>query len=35
MTSSRRILLLFSLGIGLPSVMLGYLALRGVQNDQA
>ena len=31
----RRILLLFLLGIGLPSFLLGYLAFRGVRNDQA
>ena len=31
----RRILLLFSLGIAAPSFLLGYLALRGIQNDQA
>ncbi len=30
-----KILLLFFLGIGLPSLLLGYLALRGIQNDQA
>jgi signal transduction histidine kinase/tetratricopeptide (TPR) repeat protein len=30
-----RIILLFLLGIGLPSLLLGYLAFRGVQNDQA
>jgi signal transduction histidine kinase len=30
-----RIILLFLLGIGLPSLILGYLAFRGVQNDQA
>ena len=30
-----KILLLFLLGIGLPSILLGYLALRGIQNDQA
>jgi signal transduction histidine kinase/tetratricopeptide (TPR) repeat protein len=30
-----RIILLFFLGIGLPSLILGYLAFRGVQNDQA
>jgi signal transduction histidine kinase len=28
-------LLLFLLGIGLPSLLLGYLAFRGIQNDQA
>ncbi len=31
----RRTLLLFVLGIALPSVLLGYLALRGIRNDQA
>ena len=31
----RRILLHFFLGIGLPSLLLGYLAFRGIQNDQA
>ncbi|MCJ7629565.1 MAG: hypothetical protein MUO50_14410, partial [Longimicrobiales bacterium] len=31
----RRIILLFGLGIGLPSSLLGYLALRGIRNDQA
>lgn len=31
----RRILLHFFLGIGLPSLLLGYLALRGIQNDIA
>lgn len=31
----RRILLHFVLGIGLPSLLLGYLALRGIQNDIA
>ncbi len=30
-----KIILLFLLGIGLPSLILGYLAFRGVQNDQA
>ena len=30
-----RILLLFSLGIAAPSLLLGYLALRGIQNDRA
>jgi signal transduction histidine kinase len=30
-----RILLLFFLGIALPSFLLGYLAFRGIQNDQA
>ena len=31
----KRILLLFFLGIGLPSLLLGYLAFRGIQNDRA
>ena len=31
----RRILLLFFLGILLPSTLLGYLAFRGIKNDQA
>jgi tetratricopeptide (TPR) repeat protein len=31
----RRIFLLFVLGIGVPSLLLGYLAFRGIQNDQA
>jgi len=31
----QKIVLLFVLGIGLPSLLLGYLAFRGVQNDQA
>jgi signal transduction histidine kinase len=31
----RRILLHFLVGIGLPSVLLGYLAFRGIQNDMA
>jgi hypothetical protein len=31
----KRIFLLFFLGIGIPSVLLGYLAFRGIQNDQA
>ncbi len=30
-----RIILLFLLGIGVPSLLLGYLAYRGVRNDQA
>ena len=30
-----RIVLLFLLGIALPSLLLGYLAFRGVQNDRA
>lgn len=29
------ILLLFSLGIGIPCLILGYMAFRGIQNDQA
>jgi len=35
MYKHRKILLLFFLGIGSPSLLLGYLALRGIQNDQA
>jgi len=31
----RRILLHFFLGIGIPSLLLGYLAFRGIQNDAA
>jgi signal transduction histidine kinase len=31
----RKILLHFFLGIGLPSLLLGYLAFRGIQNDAA
>lgn len=31
----RKILLHFFLGIGLPSLLLGYLAFRGIQNDIA
>ena len=31
----RRILLHFVLGIGLPSLLLGYLAFRGIRNDTA
>lgn len=31
----RRILAYFLLGIALPSCLLGYLAFRGIQNDQA
>jgi signal transduction histidine kinase len=31
----RRILLYFFLGIALPSGLLGYLALRGIRNDEA
>ncbi len=30
-----RILFLFILGVGVPSLLLGYLAFRGVRNDQA
>ena len=30
-----RILSLFILGVGVPSLLLGYLAFRGVRNDQA
>jgi signal transduction histidine kinase len=35
MHQRRRIVLLFSLGIVLPSLLLGYLAFRGIQNDRA
>jgi signal transduction histidine kinase/tetratricopeptide (TPR) repeat protein len=35
MQKRRRIVLLFGLGIVLPSLLLGYLAFRGVQNDRA
>ncbi|MFC1766405.1 ATP-binding protein [Planctomycetota bacterium] len=35
MHKRRRILLHFFLGIGLPSLLLGYLAFRGIQNDVA
>ena len=31
----KKILLLFLIGIGLPSLLLGYFAFRGIQNDQA
>ena len=31
----RRIVLLFALGIVLPSALLGFLAFRGIQNDRA
>ncbi len=31
----RRTILLFALGIALPSSLLGYLAFRGIRNDQA
>ena len=34
MHQRRRIILLFGLGIVLPSLLLGYLAFRGVQNDR-
>jgi signal transduction histidine kinase len=32
---SKRIPLLFLIGIGIPCLLLGYLAFRGIQNDQA
>jgi len=35
MHQRRRIVLLFGVGIVLPSLLLGYLAFRGVQNDRA
>ena len=35
MHQRRRIILLFGAGIVLPSLLLGYLAFRGVQNDRA
>jgi signal transduction histidine kinase len=35
MRKRRKIFLLFLLGIGLPSLLLGYFAFRGIQNDQA
>ena len=35
MQQRRRIVLLFGLGIVLPSLLLGYLAFRGIQNDRA
>ncbi len=35
MRQRRRIILLFGAGIVLPSLLLGYLAFRGSQNDQA
>ena len=35
MHQRRRIVLLFGLGIVLPSLLLGYLAFRGIQNDRA
>ena len=31
----RKILLLFLLGVGIPSVALGYLAFRGIRNERA
>ena len=31
----HRILIYFLLGIGIPSAVMGYLALRGIKNDQA
>ncbi|MBN2029569.1 hypothetical protein JW824_04930 [bacterium] len=31
----QKIVILFTLGIGCPSLILGYLAFRGIQNDQA
>lgn len=31
----QRLFLLFIMGIGVPSLLLGYLAFRGIQNDQA
>jgi hypothetical protein len=31
----KRIPLLFLIGIGIPCLLLGYLAFRGIQNDQA
>ncbi len=31
----KKVFLLFVLGIGLPSLLLGYLAFRGIQNDRA
>ena len=31
----KRIPLLFVLGIGIPCLLLGYLAFRGIRNDQA
>lgn len=30
-----RILFLFIFGVGVPSLLLGYLAFRGIRNDQA
>ena len=35
MRQRHRIVLLFGLGIVLPSLLLGYLAFRGIQNDRA
>ena len=34
-TGYKKIILYFLLGIGLPSIIMGYLALRGIQNDRA
>ena len=31
----KRIPLLFLIGIGIPCLLLGYLAFRGIQNDKA
>ncbi len=35
LSKTSRIIICFSLGIILPSLMLGYLALRGIRNDRA
>ena len=35
MNKRNRILIFFVLGVGLPSLLLGYLAFRGIRNDQA
>ena len=35
MQKRRRIVFLFGFGIVLPSLLLGYLAFRGIQNDRA
>ena len=35
MNKRNRILIIFVFGVGLPSLILGYLAFRGIQNDQA
>jgi len=35
MHQRRRVILLFGAGIVLPSLLLGYLAFRGIQNDRA